>query len=56
MQIQDIQQTLATTTVGSTAVSFFVSTLPVIQWLAAAIAAVTGTIYLINLWRNRKKK
>jgi Flp pilus assembly protein TadB len=56
MQIQHAQESLAAAATGSTLISWFVATLPVVQWIAAAVAVVTGALYFINLWRNRKKK
>lgn len=39
-------------TVGSGAYSFFGSTLPMVQWLAAAVGALVGIVTFIHLIKN----
>lgn len=38
---------LAASSGGSTIVSFFADTLPVVQWLGAVVAAVAGVIAIV---------
>lgn len=37
----------AATSVGSTIVSFFVQSLPFVQWLSAAVAVVSGVLAIV---------
>ena len=48
-----VQQTLATTTTGGALIAWFASTLPVLQWMAAFIAVVTGLIFLYGKFRQK---
>lgn len=43
----DVVVGTAATSGGGTLVSFFVDTLPVIQWLAATVALISGVIAII---------
>lgn len=49
-----LDQHLAATSAGSLLISFFASTLPVVQWVAALVAIITGAIVIIGKFRNKK--
>lgn len=51
-----LDQTLVTTSTGSILISFFASTLPVVQWFAALLAAITGGIFLFSKARDWYRK
>ena len=47
--LQEISKAVAPTTlsVSSTVVSFFATTLPVVQWMAAAVAVASGLVAIV---------
>ena len=53
MHLPEQQTVLTTTTIGGTLLSFFASTLPVLQWIAAAVAITTGVTMLVKTLRKK---
>lgn len=52
----------ASVSTGSAATSFFVATLPIVQWSAAAVAVISGVVAIVvggikilEWWRNKAK-
>lgn len=51
--------TPASVSLGATSVSFFATTLPVLQWFAAAVAISSGFIavaWVVAQWREQLKR
>jgi hypothetical protein len=46
----------ATVSGSSTLVSFFASTLPIVQWIAASVAIVVGLIAIVGAVRKYLRK
>lgn len=53
MHLPEQQTVLTTTTIGGTLISFFASTLPILQWIAAAVAITTGVTMLVKTLRKK---